>query len=102
MQDMLASLIATGRVTDIVLAVMAIEGVILAVVFRTVRSELIGLAGNLVGGAALVLALRFALTGSDWHWIAGALLLSMAGHLVDLVVRMRCRWGEPPATQPKG
>lgn len=81
-------LIGSGRVADVVLAVMALEAVVLLAFLRPRRAGLIGLLGNLAGGAALVLALRFALTGMDWQWIAGALLLSMSGHALDLATRL--------------
>lgn len=84
MQD----LIASGRVADIVLAVMAFEGLFLILRLRPDRRALAGLVGNLTGGAALVVALRFALTAAGWPWIAGALLVAMAAHAVDLAVRL--------------
>jgi hypothetical protein len=89
MQD----LIASGGVADVVLLVMALEAIALFALFRSDGPQLLGLSGNLVGGAALVLALRFALTGAQWPWIASALLASMAGHIVDLAIRVR-RSGE--------
>lgn len=88
---LLHALIASGRVADLVLAVMALEAVALIAFLRPGQIELVGLLGNLAGGAALVLALRFALTSAPWPWIAGALLLSMVGHMVDLGVRVRRR-----------
>lgn len=84
-------LVASGRVADIVLAVMALECVILAALFRANPTALFGLIGNLTGGAALVVALKLALTGGGWPWIVAALATSMAGHLVDLAVRLRRR-----------
>ena len=38
-------------------------------------------------GALLLLALRAALTGLDWPWIALPLLLSFPVHLADLIRR---------------
>jgi hypothetical protein len=43
---------------------------------------------GLVPGACLVLALRGALVGAWWGWIALALSVSLLAHLVDL----RQRW----------
>ena len=84
------ALFASGRAADLVLAVLVIEAIVLTV--RHARSG----AGPpprvfapLIGaGILLVLALRCALTGAPWPWIA--LLLSAGGlvHLLDL----RQRW----------
>lgn len=85
---MLRELIVSGRIADIILAVMALEAVaILGLMRPRTPTTIIALAGNLIGGAGLVLALRAALTGAEWPWIAGSLLLSMAGHVADLATR---------------
>ncbi|HPG79381.1 MAG TPA: hypothetical protein PLX45_01955 [Piscinibacter sp.] len=85
------TLFASGRAADIVLAVLAIEAIVLSL--RHARSG----AGPpprvfapMIGaGVLLVLALRCALTGAPWPWIA--LLLSGGGavHAVDLWQRWR-------------
>ena len=38
-------------------------------------------------GACLILALRAALTGSNWIWIAAPLAVSLPFHLADLARR---------------
>ena len=43
---------------------------------------------TLASGLFLMLGLRAALTGADWHWIALALSASWATHLLDL----KSRW----------
>lgn len=43
---------------------------------------------NLVSGLALMAALRAALTGAGWHWVALGLALSGLAHALDL----RRRW----------
>jgi hypothetical protein len=83
-------LFASGHAADLVIAVLAVEAIVLA--WRHARSG----AGPppkvfapMIGaGVLLVLALRCALTGAPWPWIA--LLLSAGGvvHLLDL----RQRW----------
>ncbi len=84
-------LFASGHAADLVLAVLVIEAFVLSV--RHARSG----AGPpprvfapMIGaGVLLVLALRCALTGAPWPWIA--LLLSGGGavHVVDLWQRWR-------------
>jgi hypothetical protein len=87
MQDFVAS----GRVADAILAIMAVEFVVLTVFYmRTGR----GVAPRdllfmLFAGAALVLALRAALTGAGWHYLAGCLALALVAHLADLSRRWR-------------
>lgn len=80
--------IASGRIADLVLAIMAVEAAFIFAVLRPAGSRsALGIAGNLVAGAGLVLALRCSLTGAEWPWIAGSLLLSMAGHVADMATR---------------
>jgi len=77
----MAWLFDSGRAVDIVLLVMLIELVWLVArggwrlsdaLFRTAP------------GALMLLALRSALIGSEWRWIALPLLLSFPVHLADL------------------
>ena len=44
---------------------------------------------RLAPGALMLVALRGALTGADWPWIALPLLLSFPVHLADLARRSR-------------
>lgn len=46
---------------------------------------------RLLPGALMILALRGALTGAEWQWIALPLLLSLPAHLVDLAATQRRR-----------
>lgn len=39
---------------------------------------------RLLPGALMVVALRAALTGAGWPWVAAALALSLPAHLADL------------------
>ena len=84
------SLFTSGRIADLVLAVLVLEAIVLT--WRHARSGAgppPGVFAPMIGaGVLLVLALRCALTGAPWPWMA--LLLSGAGlvHLLDL----RQRW----------
>lgn len=80
----MAWLFASGHAADLVLAVFAVEALWL------VASRRLGwraAATLLLPGAAIVLALRLALSGAAWPWIAAALALSLPLHLIDLAQR---------------
>lgn len=76
-----AWLFASGHAVDIVLTVMLVELVWLT----TKAGWRVGDALlRLAPGALMLVALRFALTGYDWRWIALPLLVSFPVHLADL------------------
>lgn len=77
----MAWLFASGHAVDIVLAVIVLELVWL--VTRGGWSAGAALM-RLMPGALMLLALRAALTGCAWPWIALPLLLSFPVHLADL------------------
>ncbi len=74
-------LFASGHAVDIVLAVIAAElgWLTLRKGWRVADALL-----RLGPGALMLAALRAALTGLDWRWIALPLLLSFPVHLADL------------------
>ncbi|MFN0218708.1 MAG: hypothetical protein ACKVP4_07855 [Hyphomicrobium sp.] len=83
-------LFASGRIADIVIALMAVEAVALIAYHRATgrgvnTSQVLS---NLAAGVCLFLALRLALTGAPWTWIGVALVASLAAHLADL----KSRW----------
>lgn len=77
----MTALFASGHAADIVLLVIALE-----------CAWLVGRRGwpvadallRLAPGALMLVALRSALIGLDWQWIALPLLLSFPVHLADL------------------
>jgi hypothetical protein len=75
-------LFARGHAADVVLAVIAIE-----LAWLVVRRgwSLTDALCRLAPGALMLVALRAALTGQDWRWVALPLLLSFPVHLADLV-----------------
>lgn len=83
-------LFASGRAVDLVVGFMALEALVLVIYRRRTGRGLepVALAGMLLPGLLMLLALRAALTGAAWPWIAGWLLASLAAHLLDL----RSRW----------
>jgi hypothetical protein len=83
-------LIASGRIVDLILLLVALEIVVLGYMRARRGSGLEWRAQlpNLLAGAALLLALRAAITGAAWPWIAAWLAAAGLAHLADL----RTRW----------
>lgn len=82
---------SSGLVADLVLAVMALEAGLLAWYRRRHgRGVPVGeTLAFLAAGACLVLALRAALVGASWGWVAAALAGAGTAHAVDLALRWR-------------
>lgn len=78
--DFARALFASGHVVDLVLAVLAAEFAWL--VMRGNKPLDVGL--GLGAAVLMMLALRAALTGAAWPWIALPLVLSFPLHLADL------------------
>ncbi len=78
---------ASGRAVDVVLAVLAAE--FLWLTLRRSGSSASGLDRvlALAPGACLLLALRAALTGAPWPWVAAGVTASLPFHLADLARR---------------
>jgi len=85
----MAELFATGRVVDLILALMVLEALVLVVLWaRTARGvPPLSLIVNLAAGACLLLALRAALTDSGAVVTGGLLALALVVHLADLALR---------------
>ena len=77
---------AGTRLIDWVIAFTALEGLALAAYHRrTGRGMAFGdYAANLAAGLCLMLALRAALAGASWPWIALCLLAAGIAHGADL------------------
>ncbi len=80
----LAGFFASGHAVDVVLLVVALEFGVLSV---RRRGPLLDRVLVLAPGACLLLALRAALTGAGWPWVALALAASFPVHLADLIRR---------------
>ena len=87
---MLQDMVTSGRVVDLIIAFMAVEALALFVYCR--RTPLgpapADIVAMLLAGLCLLLALRAALTGADWFWVAAFLFAALIAHLADL----RRRW----------
>jgi hypothetical protein len=85
---------------DAVLVLMGLEAAWYAAFRRRGHSLPGGLGATLAAGGFLLLALRAALAGAAWGWVAAFLGAALAAHLVDLTWRIRSATvsvGEPPA-----
>ena len=82
----MSELFASGRIVDIILALTAAEAVFLVLHHRiTGRGPApTAFLGTLLSGVGLMLALRGALAGASWEWIALWLLAALAAHVGDL------------------
>lgn len=91
----MAELFATGRIVDLILILVAFEALALLAwrVWRGRGPSVPALASNLASGAALMLAVRAALTGSDWTVVAACLAGSLVAHVTEMCLRLR---SEPP------
>jgi hypothetical protein len=86
-----AELFASGRAADLALGLLALEAVALVLLLRRrgQGAALPGLLLFLAAGACLLLALRAALVGAAWVWVALPLLGALAAHLAELRLRLR-------------
>jgi hypothetical protein len=85
------ALFQTGRIVDLILLLMVVEGAGLLLLRRRLgrgmpASEILAF---LAAGATLMLGLRAALVGAGWGWIALALAVGGAAHLAFLLLRWR-------------
>lgn len=96
--DSLEQFIFSGRIVDLMLAVLVVEVILLS--WRHHRTGR-GLPPRLLftnagAGGSLMLALKAVLTGAGWPWIVAALLASLVFHVADL----RHRWINAPNPSP--
>lgn len=83
---------ARGHVVDLILIVMAVELVWLMARHRKGPvNRVADILLSFAPGVCLLLALRAALVGADWTWIALALTASFPLHLLDLRRRLRSK-----------
>ena len=87
----MTELFGSGRVVDLIVVLMLLEGGALFVYWRRTGRGIAPLdwVWNLLAGYFLLLALRAALVQGNWRWIALCLALALAAHLADLLRRAR-------------
>lgn len=85
----MAEFFASGHVVDAILALMVLQFALLCVLRIVVAKAPapLGFLPTMLAGAALLLALRGALTDAAWPTIAAWLLAGLAAHLFDLYLR---------------
>jgi len=93
----MSALFENGRIVDLILVIVAAE-VALALLLggRLASERRRSLLVYLASGAALLAALRLALVDAWWGWIAAALLLALAFHLVALRQCLQAPLPAPP------
>ena len=81
----------SGRIIDLILLLVVAEAALLAWLGPRARRESLftGIAPTLVSGALLLLAVRAALSGLWWGWVALILTLALISHGIDLALRWR-------------
>ena len=86
----MAEWFASGRLVDLILALVVVEVIALALYWRATRRgvPLADLLPNILAGAFLLLALRLSLGGFGWPPCCACLAAAGVAHLVDL----RRRW----------
>ncbi len=77
----MSALFSSGHAVDVVLAVMLLEAIILT---ARRRGSMVPVVLAMLPGALILLAVRAALTGAAWQWVALALAASFPAHLADL------------------
>jgi hypothetical protein len=85
--------VTSGRIVDLIL-VLVLGELLLLVFHRRITGRgvaVLDIAFTLISGACLLLALRGALTGAAWVWIAAWLFAALLAHLADLAQRFRQR-----------
>lgn len=96
------SLLASGHLIDAILLLVALEALGLILWSRRARGVWpLALLCNLTSGAALMLALRGALTGAGWAAIAGCLALAGLAHLTEMALRLGLSPADPVRPPPR-
>ncbi len=80
----MAELFASGRIADVAIAILLFEALLF--VWLHARRRLGPAPGELLPNVAAG-ALRGALVGAGWPWIAASLAAALAAHLADLARR---------------
>ncbi len=90
-------LLLSGRVTDLALAAIGVEVILLLAGRLGLRP--LDVLGQLLAGALLLLAVRCALEGADYRWTLAFLSASFPAHVFDLARRLRSSRVPSPGTR---
>jgi hypothetical protein len=96
-------LFASGHAADLMLALLVVQGAALVWLWRARRrgvppGQLLAFLG---AGALLALALRAALTGAHWGWVALWVALSLPAQLAWVVLSWRTAPGAGTSGRPR-
>jgi hypothetical protein len=82
----MSKIFSDGAIVDWILALMLMEAGLLAVFHsrKLPGLPLVQAISALAGGAALLMALRYALRGAPWQSVALWLIVALGAHAVDL------------------
>ena len=89
-------------IVDAIIALVAVEGVVL-VLWRALTGGGLTVAetlANLSSGAALLLALRMAITGGLSASVLALLSVALIAHVADLASRWEAGWARRPKCSP--
>lgn len=91
-------LFISGRIVDLMLLLLLVEAVVILIFRRRTGRGIaaLPLLANLGAGGSLVLAWRAEVAGAGWTWVGGFLVMALAFHVLDLVLR----WGRPVPAGP--
>ena len=81
-----AALFESGRIADLVIAVMVVEAIVLIFVLKR---PALATVMTLLPGIFMILALRAAITGAGWEIVAIWITASLPVHLADLWLRAK-------------
>jgi hypothetical protein len=85
----MASIFQSEAIADIVIAVMAIEALVLIALRSRFRNlQIADAIAFLAAGFFLALALRAAMTGAAWPWLAACLAAAFLAHVADMWRRL--------------
>ena len=87
----MAELFASGRIVDVILALMVVEMLVVTIVrWRTGRGiAVVDFIATLAPGVALLLAFRAHAGSRDWTAAAAWLAVALVAHLADLARRWK-------------
>ena len=87
----MAELFASGRLVDLILVLVAVEIVVLTLLWRATGRGVAtaDLVPNILAGAFLLLALRLALGGAGWMACCASLAAAGVAHVIDIARRWR-------------
>lgn len=82
--------VQSGGLTNVILVFMAVEVVVFSFFLWRMNQSLglLSFVASMLSGASLVLALRAALTGAAWFYVALYISASLLAHLAEIAIRL--------------